>query len=58
MFKITNINEHLSSAPKESACKAGDLDLIPGLGRSLEEGKCYSFQYSGLENSKVTKNQT
>ena len=23
---------------KESACSAGDLDLTPGLGRSLEEG--------------------
>ena len=23
---------------KESACNVGDLDLIPGLGRSLEEG--------------------
>ena len=37
-----------SSAGKESACNVGDLDLIPGLGRSLEEGK---GQYSGLENS-------
>ena len=26
------------SAGKESACSAGDLGLIPGLGRSLEEG--------------------
>ena len=26
------------STGKESACKAGDLDLIPGLGRSLEKG--------------------
>jgi len=26
------------SAGKESACNAGDLDLIPGLGRSLEGG--------------------
>ena len=25
--------------------------LIPGLGRSPEEGKGYPFQYSGLENS-------
>ena len=23
---------------KESSCSVGDLDLIPGLGRSLEEG--------------------
>ena len=34
-----------------STCNAGDLGLIPGLGRSLEEGKGYSLQYSGLENS-------
>ena len=29
------------SAAKESACNAGDLSLIPGLGRPLGEGKCY-----------------
>ena len=29
----------------------GDLGSIPGLGRSPGEGKCYSLQYSGLENS-------
>jgi len=29
----------------------GDLGLIPRLGRSLGEGKGYSLQYSGLENS-------
>ena len=28
----------------------GDLDLIPGLGRSPGEGKGYPLQYSGLEN--------
>ena len=26
------------SAGKESACNVGDLGVIPGLGRSLEEG--------------------
>ena len=36
---------------KESACKAGDLGLVPGLGRSPGEGKGYPLQYSGLENS-------
>ena len=52
------------SAGKESACKTGDLGLIPGLGRSSEEGKGYPFQYSGLENSMdcivhgVAKNHT
>ena len=40
-----------SSAGKESACSAGDLGSIPGLGRSPGEGKGYPLQYSGLENS-------
>ena len=40
-----------SSVSKESACNAGDLVLIPGLGRSPGEGKGYPLQYSGLENS-------
>ena len=39
------------SAGKESACNAGDLGSIPGLGRSPGEGKGYPLQYSGLENS-------
>ena len=37
---------------KESACNAGDLGSIPGLGGSPGEGKGYPLQYSGLENSK------
>ena len=40
-----------SSAGKESGCNVGNLGLIPGLGRSLGEGKGYPLQYSGLENS-------
>ena len=36
---------------EESTCNAGDLGLIPGLGRSPREGKGYPLQYSGLENS-------
>ena len=39
------------SAGKESACRAGDLGLMPGLERSPEAGKGYPLQYSGLENS-------
>ena len=39
------------SAGKESACNAGDLGLIPGLGDSPGEGKGHLLQYSGLENS-------
>ena len=36
------------SVGKESSCNGGDLDSIPGLGRSPGEGKGYSLQYSGL----------
>ena len=39
------------SADKESACNAGDLRSISGLGIFPGEGKGYPFQYSGLENS-------
>ena len=39
------------SAGKESTCNAGDLCSIPGSGRSPGEGKGYTLQYSGLENS-------
>ena len=52
------------SAGKESACNAGDLGLIPGLGRSPEEVKGYPLQYSGMESSidrtvhGVTKSRT
>ena len=30
---------------KESTCNLGDLGLIPGLGRSFEEGNGYPLQY-------------
>ena len=52
------------SAGKESACNAGDLGSVPGLGRSPGEGNGYPLQYSGLENSMdcifhgVAKSQT
>ena len=39
------------SAGKESSCNAGDLDSIPGSGRSPGERKGYPLQYSGLEDS-------
>ena len=39
------------SGGKEYTCIVGDLDLIPGLGRSHREAKGYPLQYSGLENS-------
>ena len=43
---------------------AGDIDSVPGLGRSPREVKDYPLQYSGLENSMnciahgVVKSQT
>ena len=36
---------------KGPASNAGDLGLIPGLGRPPGEGKGYPLQYFGLENS-------
>ena len=38
------------SDDKESACSAGDLGLIPGLGRSHGRGYGNPLQYSCLEN--------
>ena len=38
------------SAGKESVCNAGDLGLIPGLGRPPGEGNGNPLQYSCLEN--------
>ena len=35
----------------KDTCNAGDLGLIPGLGRSPGEGNSYQLQYSCLENS-------
>ena len=39
-----------SSADKESACNAGNTDLIPELGRFPGEGHGNPLQYSCLEN--------
>ena len=38
------------SDSKESACNVGDLDSIPGLGRSPGERNGYPFQYFCLKN--------
>ena len=38
------------SEGEESACNAGDLGSIPGLGRPPGEGKGNPLQYSCLEN--------
>ena len=40
-----------ASVSKASACNAGDLGLIPGLGRSPGERNGNPLQYSCLENS-------
>ena len=39
---------------KESACNAGDVGSVPGLGRSPGEGDGNPLQYSCLENSMDT----
>ena len=47
---ISKVSFPRGSDGKECACNAGDLGLIPGLGRSPGEGDSYPLQYSGLEN--------
>ena len=53
-YYLNNTHPHLgfpsSSDSKESACNAGDLDSIPGLGRSPGGGHGNPLQYSCLEN--------
>ena len=57
-FRVDHIYEAISVVPgfscssvsKESACKAGDLGSISGLGRSPGEGNGNPLQYSYLEN--------
>jgi len=36
---------------KNPPANAGDIGLMPGLGRSSEEGNGYPLQYSCLDNS-------
>ena len=43
---IAEMGFPLGSAGKESACNAGDLGSIPGLGRSPGEGKDYPLQWT------------
>ena len=47
---MTSMHLPCSSDGEESACNAGDLGLIPGLGRSSGEGNGNPLQYSYLEN--------
>ena len=48
---IINMGFPSGSVGKESACNAGDLGSIPGLGKSPGEGNGNPLQYSCLENS-------
>ena len=41
------------SLDKESACNAGNPNLIPVLGRSAEEGIGYSFQWTAKQEEKM-----
>ena len=50
LFSKSNLGFSFSSVGKESACNAGDLDSIPGLGRSPGEGNGNPLQYPCLEN--------
>ena len=45
-ISYTLLSTPSSSVGKESACKARDPSLIPGSGRSAEEGVDYPLQYS------------
>ena len=48
--RYTNNRLSCGSADKESTCNAGDLGLIPELGRSPGEENGNPLQYSRLEN--------
>ena len=50
VYTCVNMGFPGGSDGKESACKARDLDSIPGLGRFPGEGNGYPLQYSCLEN--------
>ena len=51
LTKKIDIPAATGSDSKESACDAGHLGSIPGLGRSPGEGNGYPLQYSCLKNS-------
>ena len=50
-FVLFLASDSVRSAVRESACNAGDLGSIPGLGRSPGGGHGNLLQYSCLENS-------
>ena len=47
---VKNLGFPRGSDGKESTCNAGDLGLIPGMGRSPGGGHGNPLQYSCLEN--------
>ena len=56
VINMKDVKNNLAGFPggsdgKESACNAGDLGSIPGLGRSSGEGNGNPLQYSFLEDS-------
>ena len=63
-FLLLSLGFPCGSSGKESACNAGDMGSIPGLGWSSGEGKGYPLQYFDLENPMgcivhgVSKSQT
>ena len=50
MYTYTYMFMYYSSVSKESACSAGDLGSVPGLGRSPGEGNGDPHPYPCLEN--------
>ena len=50
-MKHFRMSRPLGSDGKESVCDVGDPGLLPGLGRSPEEGNGNPLQYSCLANS-------
>ena len=50
MKKYIQYRASLVAQHKESVCSAGDVSLIPELGRSTGEGNGNPLQYSYLQN--------
>ena len=50
VFSPHVLSTYSALSSKESTCNAGDVGLIPGLGRFPGEGNGYPLQYSCLGN--------
>ena len=50
VFSPHVLSTYSALSSKESTCNAGDVGLIPGLGRSPRGGHGNPLQYSSLEN--------